>query len=281
MKHVIGLCTLLVCIFFTPALGARANVLELPPVVSEVEVPIIMYHLVTERDKYIGKYGIRPAALEADLQYLAAQGYTTVLMADVIAFVQNGTALPAKPIVLTFDDGNTGDILYVLPLLEKYDARAVVSIIGEATDKYTKEQAEKPGYKFPNMTWDEVRTLHESGRVEIQSHGYDMHGKLGAGIRGGEGAEAYHARLKADLEKLQERIIAEVGFVPTTFTYPLGVISKGAQAVLEEVGFAASLSCQEGMNVLTVGDEVKLFNLMRSNRPANKNIGALLEAMPR
>ncbi|MCL2364568.1 MAG: polysaccharide deacetylase family protein [Defluviitaleaceae bacterium] len=286
-------CTLLttVCIFVAPA-AVRAEPIEEPitePVfdtealtsteAAEASVPVIMYHLVTEKRKYIGKYGITPADFEADLVYLRDQGYTTVVMADLIDFVTAGTSLPDKPILLTFDDGNSADLLLVLPLLEKYDARAVFSIIGEAADRFTQQKTDNPKAKFPNLTWCEIKTLHESGRAEIQSHGYDVHGKYGAGIRRGEGADAYHARLAADLKKLQALCQEHIGFELTTFTYPLGIFSPGTQAVLEEVGFVASLSCQEGRNVLTVGKPQDLFRLNRSNRPANRPIGTLLESI--
>jgi peptidoglycan/xylan/chitin deacetylase (PgdA/CDA1 family) len=244
---------------------------------KEAHVPIIMYHLVTEKGKYIGKYGITPAELENDLKYLKDKGYKTVVMADLIEFVQRGKRLPKKPVVLTFDDGNTGDLVYVLPLLEKYKMKAVFSIIGEATDKYTAQHEKSPNAKFPNLTWPQVKTMHESGRCEIQSHAYNMHGRNGAGKRSGESAHAYHARLLADLQKHQTRCHEETGFTPTTFTYPLGVISKGSRGVLDELGFAASLSCQEGLNHLKQGEPNCLFRLKRVNRPSGTGIKNLLD----
>lgn len=47
--------------------------------------------------KKAGKFVISPAQFEDDLQYLQEQGYTTVVMADVIDFVLNGTPLPESP----------------------------------------------------------------------------------------------------------------------------------------------------------------------------------------
>jgi len=277
---------MMACIFF----AAVVNAAEINPVDLDTEValvareaearlPIIMYHLVTEQGKYIGKYGIRPAELEADLLWLADNGYTTVVMADVINFVQRGAPLPEKPIVLTFDDGNRGDIEYVLPLLMQYDMKAVFSIIGEATDKYSRQRVKYPNAKYPNLAWCDVKTMHESGFCEIQSHGYNVHGKHGAGKKRGESTQAYHTRLVNDLQKLQEQCIKEISFTPTTFTYPLGIFSEGTQEVLEAVGFVASLSCQEGMNVLKPGDNEKLFRLHRSNRPSGVPIKALIDAM--
>ena len=63
-----------------------------------------MYHSILKDPQRTGDYVISPEQLEKDLIYLQNHGYTTVLLADLIAYVHEGTPLPDKPIVLTFDD---------------------------------------------------------------------------------------------------------------------------------------------------------------------------------
>lgn len=58
-----------------------------------VLLPIIMYHEV-KPDKS-GKDAIQPWEFETDLKWLANNGYTTIVMADLIAYVRDGTPLPA------------------------------------------------------------------------------------------------------------------------------------------------------------------------------------------
>jgi len=244
-----------------------------------VEVPVIMYHLITERSKYIGKYGITPKELASDLQYLKENGYTTVFMRDLIDFVQNGKPLPSKPIVLTFDDGNFSDYEYLYPALKAYDMKAVLAIIGSAADKCTEMYDAEPKGRYPNLTWAQIKELHASGYFEIQSHGYDMHGRAGSGEKKGESLQNYHARFYDDLKKLQGLCDTHLGHVPTTFVYPLGIIGKESRVVLEKLGMAASLSCQEGINILRQGDGDALFKMHRYNRPSGTTIGSLLDKM--
>ena len=246
---------------------------------KEAQVPIIMYHLVTENGRYVGKYGIRPSELESDLKYLKANGYNTVVMQDLINFVEKGKSLPKNPVVLTFDDGNASDYNYLFPLLKEYDMKAVISIMGKTTDEITKGKAENPTAKYPNLTWEQVAEMHDHGAIEVQSHGYNIHGPAGGGKLRRESANAYHQRLLADLKKFQDRCEEHLDYKPTTFCYPLGVISKGSQAVLEELGFAASLSCQEGMNFIVRDDKDCLFRLKRTNRPSGRSIESILEAL--
>jgi len=244
---------------------------------KEANVPIIMYHLVTENSRYIGKYGIRPSQLEEDLKYLRDNGYNTVVMQDLIDFVVDGKRLPANPVVLTFDDGNSSDYKYLFPLLKQYEMKAVICIIGSAVDKMTEEHAKYPKGRYPNLNWAQVVEMHESGLLEVQSHGYNVHGKAGSGRLKRESEGEYHSRLAADLTKLQGLCEEHLGYKPNTFCYPLGVISKESRAVLEELGFVASLSCQEGINVITYEDKACLFKLNRNNRPSGRSIEDVLK----
>ena len=248
--------------------------------IETAEVPIIMYHLVTENSRYIGKFGITPSELESDLQYLKENGYETVTIADLISFVEDGNSLPEKPIVLTFDDGNSSDYRYLYPLLQKYEMKAVLSILGKANDECTVlASTHGEDAKFPNLTWAQIKELSESPLIELQNHSYDLHGKRGSGSNKGEPIETYKARLSADLQKMQQRIEEMTGEIPTTFTYPLGIISDGSEEVLQELGFTASLSCQSGMNKLSVGDTDGLYRLKRSNRPSGTHVSTLISKM--
>ena len=88
------MAVVLSALFVLCPLAAYAAVEE----ADAVPLPIIMYHEV-KPDKS-GKDAIQPWELESDLRWLAENGYTTVVMADVIAYVRDGTPLPEKPIVL-------------------------------------------------------------------------------------------------------------------------------------------------------------------------------------
>ena len=246
----------------------------------EAELPVIMYHLVTEKQKYIGKYGITPKELESDLSYLKENNYSTVLMQDLIDFVNTGKALPENPIMLTFDDGNASDHEFLLPLLEKYEMKAVIAVIGEAADRITALWEENPSGRYPNLTWQQISELHNSGLVEIQSHSYNLHKvPIGCGKKKGECAEKYHARLLTDLQKFQDACEAHLNYTPTALVYPLGVISEGSREVLEALGMAASISCQEGMNTIRRNDPDCLFQILRTNRPSGKSIEAILKKL--
>ena len=244
---------------------------------DSARVPVIMYHRVSPERSHSGRYTITPCQLERDFEYLKKNGYNTITVKDLVKYVNKGRELPENPIILTFDDGNSSDYKYLFPLLQKYDMKAVVSIIGKTTDEYT-TQRQKIGKKanFPHMCWDMVIEMSKSGLVEIQSHSYDLHGKHGAKRLKGEDESVYKNRLKSDLEKLQRLMKEKTGVTPNAFIYPLGAFSPESMAALDELGFAASFSCTEGINIITRGNSDCLFMLKRNIRTQNRSIEAIV-----
>ena len=69
------------------------------------------------------------------------------------------------------------------------------------------------------------------------------------------------------LWKMQELIRQNVGYTPTTFTYPFGAVSKEALPVLKEMGFQATLICSSRINHIT-RDPDCLYGLGRFVRPS-------------
>jgi len=233
------------------------------------DVPIIMYHAL--EDTPDNRWEITAAEFEADLKYLSANGYAAVFMQDLIDFVHNGKPLPQKPIVLSFDDGRSPTVEIVAELLEKYDSRISMAIIGKETDKYTEIAAQSGTSRHPHMTWADVTKAANTGRIEISCHTYDLHGNIGARKKRGEANEAYRARFLADLEKFAQVLHENAGIAANALVYPLGEISDISDEIIREAGYLASLSCREKSNVITVGDADSLYSLNRFLRPPGRS----------
>ncbi len=117
-------------------------------------VPILAYHQVAAADDI---YNIDPRDFEAQMSYLAANGYTAISLADMFAAGRGEKALPAKPVIITFDDGYEDNYLTALPIMEKYGMRGTVFVIASLVGQ--------PEY----LNWDEIRDLRDH-RTEIGSH---------------------------------------------------------------------------------------------------------------
>lgn len=250
---------LLSCVLITNFVTANTNEN------NSIKVPIIMYHSILKSKT--GTYIVHPNTFENDLKYIKDNGYTTINMTDLINYVYNNEPLPEKPIIITFDDGNYNNLGYALPLLQKYNMKGVISIVGKYTDTYTESDEANLNYGY--LRWKDINELINEGTIEFQNHTYNLHsninGRNGCMKKRYESKADYEKMLTSDLTKLQEEFQLHTNYTPNTFTYPFGAISTDSTQIIKNMGFKASLSCTSGINYITKDPEC-LFLLKRFNR---------------
>ena len=199
------------------------------------------------------------------------------VMADLIAYVRDGTPLPEKPIILSFDDGYYNNYVYVLPLLQQYSARIVLSLLGRNTDDFTEWPSESIDYA--HVTWDQLNEMLDTGLVEVQNHSYNLHAytseRHGCIQNPGESDAAYTQLLRADLQRLQDELAEHTGRTPDTFAYPYGKYGDLTDTVLRDMGFQATLTCDWGVNHIT-RDPDCLYRLGRICRSHNQSLQSVL-----
>ena len=125
--------------------------------------------------------------------------------------------------MITFDDGYTSNYELAYPLLQKFQIKAVISLITECIG----DQA----YAF--MSWDMCREMAASGLVEFGSHTHGLHSS-GIVRLYGESEEAYQSRVFPDIQKSIDLIQEHLGTAPTFFAYPHGRTDSWADAFLKE-----------------------------------------------
>lgn len=235
---------------------------------NDTFLPVIMYHSLLKDPSRANDYTVSPATLESDLQYLLAEGYETVVIQDLISYVYQGVPLPEKPVMITFDDGHLNNLTYALPILQRYNARAVISVVGAYVEEAVRQNDPNPQYAY--VTWEDVRAMAESGCFEVQNHSYNLHhakGVRGAVRKQGEVLAAYQERLSGDILKMQKALYDLSGVNATAFTYPYGLIDQAGEQVLRDLGFMATLTCVERPNYISQSPD-SLYLLGRYNRPA-------------
>ena len=86
-------------------------------------LPILMYHNICEHPSKSKGLTLSFEKLEAQFQYLVAQGYTSLHFSDIQKF-EDTNEYPTKPIIITFDDVYVNQYKFVYPLLKKYNLKA-------------------------------------------------------------------------------------------------------------------------------------------------------------
>jgi len=168
---------------------------------------------------------VTPANFDAQMEYLAIEGYTPITVAMLAEHLLYGTPLPAKPIVLTFDDGYIDNYQFAFPILKKYKFVGTFNVVTDFID------GKRPGY----MNWNQLEEMAIEG-MEIGSHTLS-HPDLYRKPRATQVKEL--AESKATIE-------ARIGTPVTTFCYPAGKYDATTLSVLREAGYTAALTEIQG-----------------------------------
>lgn len=129
-------------------------------------LPILMYHNVSDKESDSDGLTISTQRLEEQFRYLIENDFNSFHLSEL----ESLTEIPQKSVVLTFDDVTENQLLYAVPLLEKYNLKATFFIpfgyIGKA-DLWN-EGPEASGEKIMSML--ELQGL--DSRVELGLHSY-------------------------------------------------------------------------------------------------------------
>ncbi len=107
---------------------------------------------------------VKPDDFAAQMKYLHDHGYAALSLYDLIEALALGRELPAKAVVITFDDGYRALMDNALPTMQAYGFTGMVFVITEFMDKGL------PQY----LTWDQAKTLHAAGwRIEPHTKTHD------------------------------------------------------------------------------------------------------------
>jgi peptidoglycan/xylan/chitin deacetylase (PgdA/CDA1 family) len=89
-------------------------------------LPVLLYHKMSVSAE--DSLTIRPQTFEQQLLYLHTKGYQTISMKQLLDFMESGSPLPKKPVMITFDDGYVNNCELAYPLLKKHGCKAVFFI---------------------------------------------------------------------------------------------------------------------------------------------------------
>ena len=137
-------------------------------ILNRKQVPVLCYHQVRNwkpTDGKVGKdYIVEIQNFKNQIKMLADSGYQTILPDQLYAYLNQGKALPNKPVMLTFDDTDLDQFTIVNPTLKKYNYKAVYFIMTVSIGRKG---------KFVNyMNTDQIKQLSDEGNI-IGSHTYD------------------------------------------------------------------------------------------------------------
>lgn len=215
-----------------PASGltAEERAVWRPLPVTRAGIPVLLYHGIGEASEFRNAgdaaYGIARDDFVKQLRLLRAGGYETITLDEFRRFhAGENPDLPARPVLLTFDDALSSSFDGADAALRELGWSAVMFVDVGAVDAAT------PGY----ASWDQLRAAQRSGRWELQLHSgrghrniaYDAEGTTGPfyayRIAGRESLDDWWSRVRADLVGAEARLRAEIpGYRRRSFAPPYG-----------------------------------------------------------
>ena len=124
-------------------------------------LPILMYHNVSE-DKNSKGLTIFKNKLEEQFAYLNEKGYTTYHFSEL----ENKASINPKSVIITFDDVTVNQLVYAVPLLEKYNLKATFFIPFEYIGNVDLWNSGKENI----MSIEQLKAL--DGKVELGLHSF-------------------------------------------------------------------------------------------------------------
>ena len=99
-------------------------------------VPVVMYHGVGPTlETWQWRHLITPLdVFEGQMRRLREDGWRTITLSRLHDHMSRGSEIPARSVVLTFDDGYLDNWVYAYPILKKYGHHAVIWISVDFVD---------------------------------------------------------------------------------------------------------------------------------------------------
>ena len=207
---------------------------KLPP--DRSAIPVLLYHGIGAESDFSNaadaSYGIGTEDFAKQMTMIQHAGYETIDLQTFIDFVQNKPVdLPPRPLLLTFDDARADSWTGADGILRKLHFNAVMFVDVGRVD------GGDPEY----LTWQELATVQDSGRWQLQLHsgkghtqihygpGSDDYGPFYAYKEQGEDFDGWRDRVHSDIAWGQNTLADHASnYQPLAFAPPYGSYGQDA-----------------------------------------------------
>lgn len=166
---------------------------------------------------------VSPQTFLQQVQWLQANGYHSIDASELDGYFEGRNDLPAKPVMLTFDDGNADLYTTAYPILRQYHMRVVAYIVSGFLGAQGR------------VTAAQVSEMSRNG-VEIGSHTFN-HEDLTRESPG---------RLQMELTRSKQTLEQLTGHPVLDFAYPAGRYNPAVQRGVQRAGYTSAMASDQG-----------------------------------
>lgn len=193
-----------------------------------VNLPVLMYHHIQPwaQAKSEGQTSLTvdTSMFDKHIAYLKDKGYNSISPQNLIDYYNQHQPLPAKPVLITVDDGYSDFYTDAAPILKKYAFKATAFIPTGLVDN--------PHY----LSWANISELSSSGLFYFANHTWSHHSLAAAAPVIDKEVTLAQTQLTdhANLDSLK------------VFAYPYGTVSKTATSFLQSQGYQLAFTTHHG-----------------------------------
>lgn len=205
----------------------------LPKPEDSLYLPIVMYHHIgdtaPQSDATQKGLTVSTQNFQQQMEFLKNEGFTSITLADLIAYTERKFKLPTKPIIITFDDGYTDSFENAVPVLVKTGFKGSFAVI----TGFTGQTFGSNSY----ATWEQIKNAQKEG-MEIVSHTQNHF----------DGSNPVHKTedIFGNLVGSRQDILEHTGNVTNILIYPYGHYTKEYITQAEKAGFKLGATTHEG-----------------------------------
>jgi peptidoglycan/xylan/chitin deacetylase (PgdA/CDA1 family) len=263
-----------------PALAQQPS----PEPVSAPTFATVGFHDVVDTKGELDDDAVSADRLVRFFDWLRGNGWTAVSLDDLARAGRGDKALPAKAVLLTFDDGYSSLYTRVYPLALAYGYPIVAALVSDWMAPPAGAMVDFGGRSVPRehfITWDQAREMQRSGLVEFGLHTESLHDEVVANAQGntmpaavtrsytpgvGYQSEVELAQgVRADLASGRATLQRELGRTPRALMWPYGRYNAIGTQVARDQGFEFALVLDEGPSHLR--EPLRLARYLPTHNP--------------
>lgn len=194
-------------------------------------VAILCYHRFGPK---AAQLTVTPAAFEAQMAFLAQNGYTVIPFSRLEAYLQGERPLPRKSVIVSIDDGYRSTYEIAYPILARHGFTGTLFLYSDFVGARDA------------LTWTQMRELQESKVIEIQPHS-KTHANLALRLPGETDAQ-YRERIRREVDTPVNAIQDRLAVPSVTFAYPYGDVNEVVIDTLKRRGVRLAATVTPGGN---------------------------------
>ncbi|AOY74880.1 polysaccharide deacetylase family protein [Clostridium formicaceticum] len=210
-------------------------------------IPVLMYHHLLPKNEEAfkdNKTVVTVENFEKQMKTLYKNGYHTITLEELEAFLLGNLDLPKKTVAITFDDGYLSNIEYAYPILKQYGFKASIFAI---THEITEESEAFDPTILQYISWrDMTNTLDV---FTYDNHTHDLH----------QLEEEKGYLITKSMEEVTEDLMINLQLTRSPyFAYPYGDYNSDTLQILETLGIGMAFTINRGS--VKPGDDLLQLN---------------------